>query len=58
MDMSMRHNPDQVKANFDAMMRRTNQRPTQDDVRTFLDDNFEEPDSEFVQWQPTDWTEK
>ncbi|XP_043224413.1 trehalase-like isoform X3 [Amphibalanus amphitrite] len=56
-DMSMRYDPAEVKSNFDAMMRRTNQQPSQDDVRAFLNDNFEEPDSEFIQWHPSDWTE-
>ncbi|XP_037091996.1 trehalase-like isoform X2 [Pollicipes pollicipes] len=56
-DMSMRHDPEEVKANFQSMMRRTGQQPTQEDVRAFLEDNFNEPGSEFVEWRPSDWTE-
>ena len=57
-DMSMRRDPDEVKANFEGMMRQANQQPTQEEVRAFVADNFQEPGSEFVQWQPSDWTEK
>ena len=57
-DMSMRRDPDEVKASFEAMMRRTGRQPSKDDVSTFVSENFQEPGSEFVQWQPSDWTAK
>ncbi|XP_037077546.1 trehalase-like [Pollicipes pollicipes] len=56
-DMSMRLSPEEVKAAFQTMMARTAGQPSREDVRDFLDRNFQQPGSEFVAWNPSDWVD-
>ncbi|XP_035713254.1 trehalase isoform X1 [Folsomia candida] len=54
-DMKLKTSPDQVLRNFDAFMKAHKQKPTRDEVGSFVAANFDEAGSEFAPWNPTDW---
>lgn len=56
-DMPMKNSPSTVKSSFENMMKETNQNPTKDRVKEFLEGNFDTEGTEFELWTPEDWRE-
>ncbi|CAH2208252.1 jg11976, partial [Pararge aegeria aegeria] len=54
-DKKMRSPASVILDNFQTMMNRTDFRPTKEEIRTFVDNNFDVEGSEFEEWQPLDW---
>lgn len=54
-DMKMKKAAPETLALFRAMMNRTDQSPTNDDIKQFINDNFDPAGSEFEDWTPSDW---
>ncbi|XP_014281749.1 trehalase [Halyomorpha halys] len=56
-DMKMKWNISETLLRFDDMMNKTGSSPTIEDVKVFVDANFDPAGSEFESWYPTDWRE-
>lgn len=56
-DMKMHANPEETLAKFETFMSNHDQKPSQDEVRKWVEQNFAKPGSEFEAWIPTDWIE-
>ncbi|KAF7271780.1 hypothetical protein GWI33_015383 [Rhynchophorus ferrugineus] len=57
-DMKMKYSPNETLAKFDLfMMDFKDRKPTRDEVRKFVDNNFETAGQEFEDWIPSDWVE-
>ena len=55
-DMAIKTTPVEVLVKFQEMMNETSNKPSNDTVWAFLQENFEPEGSEFVNWEPTDWS--
>ncbi|CAH1404306.1 unnamed protein product [Nezara viridula] len=56
-DMKMKWNTSETLLRFDDMMNKTGSSPTIEDVKVFVDANFDPAGSEFESWLPSDWRE-
>ncbi|XP_073844790.1 trehalase isoform X2 [Musca autumnalis] len=56
-DMKLKNTPDETIARFKTFMAAKNNEPTQDEIREFVENNFDELGKEFIPWVPTDWIE-
>ncbi|XP_014241434.1 trehalase [Cimex lectularius] len=56
-DMKIKTSPEEVKSNFRKLMEATKGVPPVEDIKKYVNDNFEPPGSEFVEWSPADWKE-
>uniref|UniRef100_A0A2P2HXY8 Trehalase n=1 Tax=Hirondellea gigas TaxID=1518452 RepID=A0A2P2HXY8_9CRUS len=56
-DMTLKFSPARVQENFGKLMEDTSDDPTRKQVAQFVDDNFDEPGTEFEPWTPEDWQE-
>uniref|UniRef100_A0AB38ZEW6 Trehalase n=1 Tax=Oncocephalus sp. TaxID=2944721 RepID=A0AB38ZEW6_9HEMI len=54
-DMKMKQNATQTLQIFANLMEKTEQKPTVDELKQFVTENFEPAGSEFERWDPTDW---
>ncbi|KAG8239747.1 hypothetical protein J437_LFUL017388 [Ladona fulva] len=54
-DMKMKYSPEEVLKRFELFMNSTNSKPSNVEVKQFVNDTFEPPGSEFEDWEPTDW---
>jgi len=54
-DKPLKHGPNQTLDNFKFFMQKHNHKPSKEDVKEFIDDNFFEEGTEFRKWIPTDW---
>ncbi|XP_055694077.1 trehalase isoform X1 [Lutzomyia longipalpis] len=54
-DMKLKQNPDVTLQLFRDFMAIHNNEPTREQIRNFVDENFEKEGSEFEPWTPTDW---
>lgn len=54
-DMKMRHTEDEILSKFTAFMEEHNQKPNSEDLKVWVEENFDAPGSEFDQWYPNDW---
>ncbi|CAL4105152.1 unnamed protein product, partial [Meganyctiphanes norvegica] len=54
-DMNIKTSLEQTLNTFQQLMAETANNPTPEQVRSFVDDNFSPPGSEFVPWDPEDW---
>ncbi|XP_037913972.1 trehalase isoform X2 [Hermetia illucens] len=56
-DMKLKDTPAQTLKAFDDMMAAKNNTPSKDDLKQFVEDNFEKSGTEFEDWDPSDWKE-
>ncbi|XP_037806140.1 trehalase isoform X3 [Lucilia sericata] len=56
-DMKLKFTPEQTISEFEAFMESKNNDPSQDDIRQFVNDHFDDLGKEFVPWLPDDWTD-
>lgn len=56
-DMKMNASPDETLAKFETFMSNHNQKPTNEDLKHWVEANFAQPGSEFEHWIPNDWRE-
>ncbi|XP_058979800.1 trehalase isoform X1 [Musca domestica] len=56
-DRKLKNTPAETIANFQTFMAAKNNSPTQDEIREFVENNFDDLGKEFVPWEPTDWVE-
>ncbi|KRG04852.1 trehalase isoform X1 [Drosophila mojavensis] len=56
-DMKLKASPEKTMELFEAFMASTNNTPTNDQIRKFVDDNFGAKGTELEVWTPTDWVE-
>merc|ERR1712131_472759 len=56
-DMKMKENQSFILSAFDVLMQDNNGNPTDDMVKEFVRNYFDEPGSEFAEWKPSDWVE-
>ncbi|XP_017960975.1 trehalase isoform X1 [Drosophila navojoa] len=56
-DMKLKASPEKTMELFEAFMASTNNAPTNDQIRKFVDDNFGAKGTELEVWTPTDWVE-
>lgn len=54
-DMKMRLPPKETMEKYVDFMNKTNNEPSKQQVRAFVNDNFEAAGQEFEEWIPTDW---
>nr|QYJ58449.1 trehalase [Eriocheir sinensis] len=57
-DMPLKNSVEETLISFQELMNRTQSKPSREEVRTFVDENFREPGTEFEPWDPSDWTEE
>ena len=57
-DKKLRFQPEFILANFQRLLNTTNEKPTQQELRDFIDEHFDKEGSEFETWHPTDWVEE
>lgn len=55
-DMKLKYNETTTLENFDLFMTETNQAPTRDEIKQFVENNFESFDG-LEEWTPTDYNE-
>lgn len=55
-DMKMRQSPLKTLELFDQFMDQKNKAPTREDIRAWVEENFEPRGSEFEPWTPDDYT--
>lgn len=56
--MKMKYPPTQIMKNFDLFMEKHLQKPTKQEIQTFVEANFDPEGSEFEAWDPIDWHPK
>ncbi|KAM7345157.1 trehalase isoform 5-T9 [Cochliomyia hominivorax] len=56
-DMKLKFAPEQTFSEFQDFMTSKNNEPTQDDIRQFVNDHFDDLGKEFIPWIPDDWTD-
>jgi len=56
-DMPMRNSSHVILDKFQRFMARTKNGPSKRQVEEFVSENFDEPGSEFEDWDPEDWTD-
>jgi len=56
-DRPLKYQPETILANFDFFMKSHQQYPSKEDVRNFVEANFEQDGHEFAPWYPVDWKE-
>ncbi|CAB4059318.1 TREH [Lepeophtheirus salmonis] len=56
-DKPLRFDIDVVLEGFHALMKKTSNDPNREELKSFLDDNFEEVNNELIDWAPPDWNE-
>lgn len=54
-DMRMHASPKETVEKFNEFMNHVNQTPTNDELKTWVEENFDAPGSEFEVWTPSDW---
>ncbi|XP_055856236.1 trehalase-like [Episyrphus balteatus] len=54
-DLKLKHLPNETIKNFKEFMRSKNDKPTIDDLKCFVNTNFEPSGKEFSKWTPNDW---
>lgn len=54
-DMKMNAVPSKTLAEFDVFMAQHEQKPSNAELKQWVEDNFSEPGSEFENWVPDDW---
>lgn len=54
-DMKLKYPPAQILKNFDLFMDQHKPEPSKEDIKTFVDSNFDKEGSEFEPWDPSDW---
>lgn len=54
-DMKMKQNSTQILKLFYELLQKTCNHPTVDDLKKFVEANFEPAGSEFEEWEPSDW---
>lgn len=54
-DMKMKAKPSETLANFEKFMAEHEQNPSNSDLKKWVEENFDEPGSEFQNWVPNDW---
>ncbi|XP_063587711.1 trehalase-like [Penaeus indicus] len=54
-DMSLKASPNDTLRAFQDLMDETGNKPSKEQVKAFVNENFNEPGSEFVKWTPPDW---
>nr|AQY15496.1 membrane-bound trehalase-like protein isoform 1 [Gampsocleis gratiosa]AQY15497.1 membrane-bound trehalase-like protein isoform 2 [Gampsocleis gratiosa]AQY15498.1 membrane-bound trehalase-like protein isoform 3 [Gampsocleis gratiosa] len=57
-DMKMKQPPNQTMQAFLEMMNRTLENPSVEEIKHFIEENFDPEGSEFEYWDPLDWTPK
>ncbi|XP_066997114.2 trehalase isoform X2 [Anabrus simplex] len=57
-DMKMKYHPNETMQTFQEMMNRTLENPSIEEIKHFIDENFDPEGSEFEYWDPLDWTPK
>ena len=57
-DMKLKAKPAETLAKFDEFQKETNFTATKEQIKAFVEANFEEPGQEFEAWKPDDWHEK
>ena len=53
--MKMKYGPDVTLERFDSFIAETNDEPSQDDIKKWVEEHFDAPGSEFEAWIPNDW---
>lgn len=53
--MKMKEPPQATMDYFREFMAKYDNQPSKDQIRQFVNDNFEQPGAEFVDWVPGDW---
>lgn len=51
----MKHGPDETLIRFNTFIAETNDQPTQSQIKSWVEENFDPPGSEFEPWIPSDW---
>lgn len=54
-DMPLQQSPNETLTAFHELMNETGSKPSKEQVREFVENNFNEPGSEFTPWTPDDW---
>uniref|UniRef100_T1HKP0 Trehalase n=2 Tax=Rhodnius prolixus TaxID=13249 RepID=T1HKP0_RHOPR len=54
-DMKMKQNSAKTLKLFDDLMKKTGDKPSTEDLKQFVEGNFEAAGSEFEEWTPSDW---
>lgn len=57
-DMKLKAKPEETLEKFKEFQNRTNFNPTKEQIKEFVEANFEEPGQEFEDWKPDDWHEQ
>lgn len=57
LQINFKINLEKVIADFDSLLNETQNDPSNEQIRDFIDEYFTEPDSEFEHWTPSDWKE-
>ncbi|XP_037944957.1 trehalase isoform X1 [Teleopsis dalmanni] len=56
-DMKLKYSPEETNLKFTEFMTSKNNTPTEDDIREFVNNHFDDLGKEFVPWLPADWKE-
>ena len=57
-DKKLRFQPEFILASFQQLLNVTDNQPTDEELRDFVDEHFDSEGSEFETWEPTDWVEE
>lgn len=57
-DKKLRFQPEFILASFQQLLNATDNQPTDEELRDFVDEHFDSEGSEFETWEPTDWVEE
>ncbi|KAG7160209.1 Trehalase-like 1 [Homarus americanus] len=57
-DMKLKMPPEVVENKFNSLLNKTKDQPSKDDIKKFLEENFEDGGTEFISWIPEDWKTK
>lgn len=52
--MKMKNGPEETLSRFNAFIS-TNNQPSQEEIKRWVEENFDPPGSEFEPWIPSDW---
>ncbi|XP_063697240.1 trehalase-like isoform X2 [Culicoides brevitarsis] len=54
-DMKLHASPKETLEKFNTFMQSTNEAPTKPEIKKWVEENFDQPGSEFEDWIPDDW---
>lgn len=54
-DMKLKKSSSLIEKEFSHLLSKSNKSPSKDDLKEFIENNFDDPGSEFTSWIPEDW---